>query len=396
MISSHRVVDLISFQRQSLLCWTIIVCLALWTSTASAESGFEQITTVKLAEKPGAHWIWVNDASFERIEAGRSALIDGDTGKYLGALTTGVFFMTLALPSDYRSIYSVETYYSRGVRGERSDLVRIYDTRTLQPSGEIPIPAKRGVGAPTLYHTSLSDDDRFLFIYFYTPTQSVGVVDLETQKFAGEIETPGCVLAYPDGPRAFHSLCGDGGILYVELDDSGRLKQKTLKKHFFDPGIDPIQEDAVRLGSVWAYVSYDGHIYSLGLEKDQLHFKSPWSLLSEKERSASWRPGGLQLIAANEINNRLYVLMHQGDENSQDQAGTEVWVYDFSGNKRVQRIKLRIPAMSIQVSRDNEPLLFASAGGSELDVYDAFSGAHLRTVNHVAAFSTVLQVPWKH
>ena len=88
--------------------------------------------------------------------------------------------------------------------------------------------------------------------------------------------------------------------------------------------------------------------------------------------------------------------MHKGDEDSQDQAGTEVWVYDFSSNKRVQRIKLRIPAMSIQVSRDKEPLLFATAGGSELDVYDAISGSHLRTVDHVAAFSTVLQVPWKH
>jgi methylamine dehydrogenase heavy chain len=368
-----------------------IVC----TSALKAESGYEQISTVALPEKPSPHWVWVNDASFDRIEAGRAALVDGDTGKYLGALTTGVFFMTLALPSDYHSIYSLETYYSRGVRGERTDIVRIYDPSSLQPVDEIAVPTKRGVGAPTLYHTSLTEDDRFLLIYNYTPSQSISVVDLKNKNFVGEIETPGCVLAYPDGPRTFHSLCGDGSVLKVELNNSGGLKRKSRLNNFFDPDSDPIQEDAVRVGDQWLYVSYGSRIYPLSLKNSQLQGQAPWSLLSPEDKAQSWRCGGLQLIAVHEAMGRLYVLMHQGDEHSQELAGTEVWVYDLYKKERIQRIKLRIPAISIQLSRDLQPLLFASAGGPELDIYDAMEGKHLRTANNVAAFSTVLQVPWK-
>ncbi|MFT5134542.1 MAG: hypothetical protein ACI9SC_003021, partial [Gammaproteobacteria bacterium] len=88
-----------SLRRSSCLCVSL-VGIAFCSPPIIAESQHEEITSVVLTEKPEVHWLWVNDASFERIEAGRAALVDGDTGKYLGALTTGVFFMTLALPSD--------------------------------------------------------------------------------------------------------------------------------------------------------------------------------------------------------------------------------------------------------------------------------------------------------
>jgi hypothetical protein len=46
--------------------------------------------------------------------------------------------------ADRKEIYVAESYYSRGVRGDRSDVVTVYDGRTLQPVHEIPIPAEAG------------------------------------------------------------------------------------------------------------------------------------------------------------------------------------------------------------------------------------------------------------
>lgn len=370
--------------------------LALAAVDTGAEGVPEQIASIRLPVEPREHWVWVNDVSFERIEAGRAALVDGDSGDYLGWLTTGVFFMALSIPSDYSALYSVETYYSRGVRGERSDVVSVYDPASLLPVDEIALPPKRGTGASTRMHASITDDDRFLLVYNFTPAQSVSVVDLRARRFVGEIGTAGCVLVYPDGPRRFHMLCGNGDLLIVDLDDAGRAAGTARFRTFFDPLTDPIQEDAVRIGDQWLYVSYGGQLYGINAATTPPSAAGPWSLLSEEDRRQNWRTGGAQLIAGNESSRLLYVLVHQGDQHSQEDAGTEVWVYELGENRRVQRIQLRAPASSIEVSQDDRPLLFAaSTGATDLEIYDATIGEYLRTIRNVAAFPTVLQAPWQ-
>ena len=54
---------------------------------------------------------------------------------------------------------------------------------------------------PMLAQARLTDDDRFLLIYNYTPAQSVTVVDVPARKFVGEVDIAGCALVYPTGPR---------------------------------------------------------------------------------------------------------------------------------------------------------------------------------------------------
>ena len=56
---------------------------------------------------------------------------------------------------------------------------------------------------PMMANSELTDDERFLLIYNFNPAQSVTVVDTKTRKFVGEIETAGCALVYPTGPRSF-------------------------------------------------------------------------------------------------------------------------------------------------------------------------------------------------
>ena len=69
-------------------------------------------------------------------------------------------------------------------------------------------------------NAALTDDERFLLIYNFNPAQSLAVIDTKTRKFVREIETPGCALVYPTGPRSFFSVCGDGSLLLVSLNDA--------------------------------------------------------------------------------------------------------------------------------------------------------------------------------
>jgi methylamine dehydrogenase heavy chain len=205
----------------SVLC----VCAALAATRVLAQIP-ESTTTLELA-LPAPHWVWIDDDAFFTETDGRAYLVDADSGEMLGMLSTGLQFQNLQFPRAYDHIYSAETYYSRGTRGERTDVISIYDPRTLAPEGEIVIPAKRQNGVPVTSFTGMTDDDRFVMVYNFTPAQSVTVVDVVARRVAGEIATPGCALVYPGGTRRFAMLCGDGTVLTVDLADDGSERART-------------------------------------------------------------------------------------------------------------------------------------------------------------------------
>ena len=134
------------------------------------------------------HWVWVNDMAFFAFPDGKAFLVDGDSGKMLGMLSTGYSFTSVLIPKTGAVIYAPEIYFSRGTRGTRTDVVTIYDATRLEPVGEIEIPPKRASLMPMPGAQALTDDDRFLLIYNFTPSQSVTVVDTHSRKFVGEIE----------------------------------------------------------------------------------------------------------------------------------------------------------------------------------------------------------------
>src|SRR6185312_2983672 len=113
-----------------------ILCLV----AGSARGQFETVgKVVTLPEQPGAHWFWLSD-----ILLHRTALFDADTGEQLGQISSGSggvgFIIAPMFSPDHREIYLAETYYSRGVRGDRTDVVTVYDARNFAPLAEIPIP----------------------------------------------------------------------------------------------------------------------------------------------------------------------------------------------------------------------------------------------------------------
>ncbi len=373
----------------------LLVCILSLPVMGQAEVKPEVMPpSITLQAKANPHWVWVNDIVFHHMADGKAYLVDGDEGKFLGMLSTGMGFVGLALPSDYSQIYSPEIYFSRGTRGKRTDVITFYDPRELKPTGEVIIPPKRFTAMPTLNYSSITDDNRFLIVYNFTPAQSVSVIELKERRFVGEIDTAGGALVLPSGDRRFNMLCGDGSLLTVTLNDKGEAINKQRNKPFFDVKADWVTEKAVRWGDTWVFVSFNGNVYPVDVSGETPKPGKTWSLVSEAERKESWRPGGIQHLAVNQASGKLYSLMHQGGDDTHKDPGQDVWVYDLKKQKQVQKIKLEKLATAIQVSKDDKPLLFTVfIANPALDIYDATSGQYLRSVEELGFTPTILQTP---
>jgi len=359
----------------------------------------------------------------------RVALLDLETGRFLGQVDGGVG-MTVPLFSRTRpELYVPETHYSRGSRGERTDVLTFYDVHSLAPGGEVILPAKRAINSLPVGNAAITDDDGFAVLFNLNPATSVSIVDLVRRRFVEELPTPGCSLVYPAGPRRFAMICADGALLLVSLGADGHVVGRRRSAPFFDPQRDPVTEKAVRLGSRWIFVSFEGMVHELDFSGEEPRFLPPWSLLSPEDREDSWRIGGQEHLAIHEGSGRLYSLMHQGGPDTHKEMGTELWVYDVAKHERLQRIPMQLPGLTymgvplefgrkwprpfnrimdwllwllpnvgvdeVRVTRDAHPLLVTGAMFSgSLAVYDALSGEFVRRVMTGNSVNAVLQTPF--
>lgn len=379
-----------------------------------------------LPAKPGPHWFLLSDVLLHR-----TALYDGDTGQLLGTITAGspgVGFTIWPLYSpDKSKVYIPESYFSRGVRGDRTDVVTIYDAKTFMPESEIVIPPKRAEYFPGVSPNALSDDGRFVAVFNATPAQSLSIVDVQQQKMAVEVQTPGCSLAYAAGPRRFFMLCADGAALVVTLDDAGALVSADRTQRFFDPDKDPLFEAAGRRGNEWTFVSFEGNVQTLDVTTTPAKAGEPWSLFGPVDRDEGWRVGGGQPLTVHAKTGKLYVLVHQGGKDSHKDPGSEIWVYDSASRARELKIPVSNPlagflrgqmrlgrdgmrnravswmldtvlpnmgAESVLVTQDDDPVLVVmSLIPPAVTVHDATTGEVLREVAEPGLSGSVLVAP---
>ncbi len=344
--------------------------------------------------KPGIknRQVWITDMAYPLFLDGRAYLVDVDEGKMLGMINTGAMFQKLDLPSDYSEIYSVESYYSRGARGKRTDVVSIYDRSTLAAVDEVIIPAGRYTGLPTVGNSSVTDNNQFLAIYNMSPAQTVSIVDVKERKFIDTIDTPGCALVYPSGAKSFHMLCGNGSLLTITLDKNGKKKSAERSKVFFDPMQDPLSERAVRLDDVWLYVTWEGIVHPVDISAKAPRFLESWSLFTKDDRKLHWGSGGRQHLAVHQQSRLLFSLVHQSEKGTSWTKGMEVWAYDIDSHEVTARIKLERPVSSITLTQGDNPLLLTVNEDERwLDVYDAESGQKVRTIKDLAFTPMLLQ-----
>jgi len=285
-----------------------------------------------LPVEPESNWVFIG-----------SSLVDVVDNKFLGvAGVNGGMGSSLTISDDNRFMFTAESFYSRGNRGQRTDTVTVFDTTTLSPIDEIIIPPKRALMLSIDGAVALSDENRFLAVFNLTPATSLSVVDIETREFVGEISTPGCSLAYPAGERRYLMLCVDGGVLSVTLDEDGSELSKTRTARYFDPEADPITPAGVRHDGKWLFVSFGGMVHPLNVSGATLQFEDSWSLFTDADRAENWRIAGRQHLAIHRATSRLYSLVRQSEEPLDDPGtmdGTEIWVYDLESRQRVQRLE---------------------------------------------------------
>ena len=347
---------------------------------------------LEVAQLPprSAHWVYVLDEAFANEIDSRVHLFDGDTFKRLGQIDAG-FNPGFNLSPDGNTTVVATTYFARGSRGMRTDVVEFTDNSTLAVTHEIVLPSKRAQTLPTYFNVAYSSDGRYLYVSYVTPAASFGVLDPAQGRVLGEIDTAGCVLVIPSGPDRVSSICEDGRLLTVTLGARGQEASRAMSEPFFDPDHDPVFVQGVPSARGYTFLSFLGTVHEVDLSGPQPRFLPTWSLVSAKERGR-WRPGGTQVAAIHRTLGRLYVPMHLGAEGSHKVGGSEIWVFDLATHQRIARWPLqplKIGSVNaVQVSQDDAPLLFAATGQAELAVLDARTGALRHLEPHLG------QTPW--
>jgi methylamine dehydrogenase heavy chain len=349
--------------------------------------------TVATLPPPGPHTVYVSDMVFPHLIASKVYVIDGDQRAIVGMMNTG-YLPNVVLARDTSELFVAETFWSRGARGDRIDVVTFYNPQTLVPSGEVALPKGRFLVVTKKPDAGITPDGRYLLSFNMAPAMSVSVVDLKARRYVTDIETPGCALVFPTGPNRFSSVCSDGSLLTATFDGSGKATAKRSTP-FFDPKKDPVFEHPGLVsghGRIY-FISYDGMVHPVNVSGAEPVFETPWALQDPESLAQQWRPGGWQLAALHRGKNLLFVLMHKGGKWTHKQAGEEVWIVDLAQKKRVGVIPLEHHCHTMAVSQDERPQLYALSETATLAIFDVQSRQHLGTMEGVGETPYVLNVP---
>jgi methylamine dehydrogenase heavy chain len=318
--------------------------------------------------------LFVLDTAFPAAEAARTYVLDGSTGSIEGMFNQA-YWPNFGVSPDGTELYAVDSYWEKHTRGKRSDYLVVRDARTLDVKEDIPLPAGRLLVVSKKYNFDVTPDGRYGLTYNLAPSTAVTVTDLKARKPVGSIGVPGCGLIFAQAPNRFSSLCADGSISTVTFDDAANASTKRAA-NIFDAKNDPAFEHSAwdKKHQMLYLITFAGDVVPVNLAAEQAVAGAKWSLTTEAERAAGWRPGGWQVSHFHSPTRHLYVLMHQGRRWTQKSSGSEVWEFDAAAGKRLKRIKLKEPAQSVAVSQDAEPLVYVIGDSERISGYQASTG----------------------
>ena len=358
------------------------MCLVTCAVCAAAPPLPTEHMSVATLARSNPHRLYaLDEALFNEIDS-RVRVFDGDSYQHLGQIDTG-FNPGFSLSPDGNTSVVGTTYFSRGSRGTRTDVVEFTDNATLSVSREIVLPSKRALTLPTYLNLAYSADGHFVYVAYVTPAASFGVLDAAQGTVLDEIDTAGCVLVIPSGPNRVASICESGRLLTVTLDAAGHESSRAMSESFFNPDEDPIFVQGIPMNDGFMFLSFLGEVHEVDLSGALPVFRRPWSLVGAAQKG-HWRTGGQQVGAIHRKSGKLFVPMHVGGEGTHKNGGTEIWVFDIPKHQRVARWPMArsklAPITAVQVSQDVAPLLFAAtestdvAVPSNIAVFDALTG----------------------
>ncbi len=324
-----------------------------------------------------ARRLYVLDTAFPAAQAAKTYVLDGASGAIEGMFNQA-YWPNFAVSPDGSELYAVDSYWEKHTRGKRSDYIVVRDARTLAVKEDIPLPAGRLLIVSKKYNFDVTPDGHYGLTYNLAPQTAVTVTDLRARTSVGTIGIPGCGLIFAQGPNRFSTLCADGAVETVTFDESAKASIKRTAK-VFDAVHDPAFEHSAwdKRHQMLYLVTYQGMVVPVDLAGDQAVAATAWSLTTDAERAKGWRPGGWQVSHFHAARRRLYVLMHVGRNWTHKSSGTEVWEFDATNGKRLQRIKLAEPAQGVAVSQDDDALLYVIGDSARIYGYRVATGRQL-------------------
>lgn len=341
---------------------TLVATTSTLLSVASAQIPPEEIS-VETMPDPGANW-------FISKTGNGAYIFDGESGEMQGLLSLSRRSPAVTAYNPRAEFYAAESYMAREIRGERTDIVAIYDFENLSPVAEIVIP-NHMARLQVRRHLGLMNNGRHLAVLNMNPGHSVSIVDVEDRVFVYEASTPGCAVIMPVAQSDFLQVCGDGTLQLIQLDLSGFEENRVRSEVFFDVIEDAVFDRATPSTDGWILITHAGVVFEVSTDDDDVIVEDGWSIVQEGEED--WRPGGEEFITAHAEYGLLYVLMHQGEIDTHHVPGDEVWVYDMATRNRVHRLELEGAADSILVTQEENPKLILNGAEGGIDIYDAIS-----------------------
>lgn len=323
-------------------------------------------------------WFFAQDLNFNTINLGKIMVIDaGDETLNMRGQIDAAQMATFQQSPSRKELYVAETYYSRGSRGTRTDVVTIYDRETLNRVGEVILPNNnraQNVIQPAGFQ--LTDDEKFALVYTFTPASGMAVIDLDSRKLVNEIDTGGCILAYPAGPRGFAALCGDGKMARFDLDAGGKVTNRQETAAFNDIDNNSMFTMSARVGDTTYFPTYEGYLQPVDLSGGKVVPGKIWHFAEGTDR----KPSGWQVISADD-QGHLYVIMRAGAKPGDHKfGGGEVWVLDPAARKILRKIELPEDGIAVEASHGNKPVMMVTGGSMELHVFDLSNDKHVRTI----------------
>jgi methylamine dehydrogenase heavy chain len=349
--------------------FALTVLLAGLLPAAQAQIPPEEIR-VEVMSEPGPNW-------FISKTGNGGYIFDGETGEMQGLLSLSRRTPAVAVSRSRREFYAAESYMARAVRGERTDLVAVYDFENLSPIAEIIIP-NHMARLSVRNHLGLLNNGRHLAVLNMNPGHSVSIVDVVERLFIYEISTPGCAVILPVGEADFLMVCGDGTLQLIQLDLSGYETNRVRSEVFFDVQEDAIFDRTARTADGWLLITHSGVVYEVSTDGAEINIGEPWSIVPEDE--PGWRPGGGEFLSVHQATGLLYVAMHEGPVDTHHEPGEQVWVMNLNSRRRLLKLELESPADSLTVTQEAQPKLIIADDDGGTQVYDALTLDHERTI----------------
>jgi methylamine dehydrogenase heavy chain len=367
-----------------------VACAAVALGIGLSASAFAELPTESVGTAPpitAKNRAYIGDIAINYLADGKLHIVDTDTGTYLGVIGSG-FGGQYAVNPAKREVIIATGYNSRGQRGERTDVVEVWDADVQTFKYEVIIPPRRAQALNYEGLVRLSADGRWFFVQNATPATSVTVVDLEQKKTAAEIATPGCFGIYVPASRSdrFSTLCGDGTVTTVVLDSEGQQAARAPSAKVFDPDNDAWFLQGEQDGDSCYFVSFLGNISKMNIGGDVATLEETWPLVTmPADKKKKWRPGGYQPLAVHEGTGRLYVAMHSnGAEGSHKNPAEQIWGFDLKSKKRVVRMPGH-SAIALEPSPDGKRLYAIDSLKAELVVIDLGAKPKVHTKIQVGA-----------